>query len=111
MGEPSDLDTDILDRGGRLKRIGLAMLIGGVATFFTMYSMIHSGRGPQEDPIGQTSVVMLGVVMFVLSSAMCTKFLSRIHAQRTRDKLARAAVRTSANEAPGTSRTSSPSRS
>jgi hypothetical protein len=97
MGEMTEPDTDILDRGGRLKRIGIAMLIGGTATFLMLYSMIHSGRGPQEDPIGQTSVVMMGVVMFVLSTAMCTKFLSRIHAQRRRDKLARAAVRTSAN--------------
>jgi hypothetical protein len=93
----SELDTDILDRSGRLKRIGLAMLIGGTATFFMLYSMIHSGRGPQQDPIGQTSVVMMGVVMFVLSSAMCTKFISRIHAQRNRGKRERAAVRTSAD--------------
>lgn len=97
MGESTELDTDILDRGGRLKRIGLAMLIGGVATFFMLTSMINSGRGPQDDPIGQTSVVMMGVIMFVLSSAMCTKFIGRIHAQRRRDKLARAAARTSAD--------------
>lgn len=92
----SALDTDILDRSGRLKRIGLAMLIGGVATFFMLSTMINSGRGPQQDPIGQTSVVMMGVVMFVLSSSMCAKLISRIHAQRTRDKRARAAGRTSA---------------
>jgi hypothetical protein len=97
MGDPTDLDTDILDRSGRLKRIGLAMVIGGTATFFMMYSMIHSGRGPQQDPIGQTSVVMMGVIMFVLSSAMCAKFISRIHAQRNRGKRERAAVRTSAD--------------
>ncbi|MGE0404228.1 MAG: hypothetical protein AB7T06_46395 [Kofleriaceae bacterium] len=98
MGEPTEptLDTDILDRTGRLKRIGLAILIGGTATFFMLNSMIHSGRGPQQDPIGQTSVVMMGVIMFVLSTAMCAKFIGRIHAQRTRDKRARAAARTSA---------------
>jgi len=93
----SDLDTDILDRSGRLKRIGLAMLIGGVATFFMMNSMIHSGQGPQKDPIGQASVVIMGVIMFVLSSAMCAKFISRIHAQRSRGKRERAAARTSAD--------------
>jgi hypothetical protein len=95
MPEP-ELDTDILDRSGRLKRIGLAMLIGGTATFFMLYSMINSGAGPQKDPIGQTSVVMMGVIMFVLSSAMSLKFISRIRAQRIRGMNARAAVRTSA---------------
>lgn len=94
-GEP--LDTDILDRGGRLRRLGLAALIGGVATFFMLNSMINSGRGPSEDPIGQTSVVMMGVIMFVLSTTMCARFISRIHAQRMRDKRSRAGVHTSAS--------------
>jgi Kef-type K+ transport system membrane component KefB len=91
-----ELDTDILDRSGRLKRIGLAMLVGGVATFFMLYSMIHSGKGPQQDPIGQTSVVMMGVVMFVMSSAMTLKFIARMRAARSRHTTARAAARTSA---------------
>jgi Kef-type K+ transport system membrane component KefB len=97
MGQPTELDEDILDRGGRLRRLGLAMLIAGVATFFMLTSMINSGRGPSQDPIGQTSVVMMGVIMFVLSTSVCAKFIGRIHAQRMRDKRARAAVRTSAS--------------
>ncbi|MFN0252982.1 MAG: hypothetical protein ACKV2T_39270 [Kofleriaceae bacterium] len=96
MGEPTELDTDILDRGGRLRRLGLAMLVAGVATFFMLSSMINSGRGPSEDPIGQTSVVMMGVIMFVLSTTVCATFIARVHAQRMRDKRARAGVRTSA---------------
>lgn len=82
MGDSSELDQDIFQRGPRLKRIGLAMLIGGVATFFMLRSMIHSGKGPQQDPIGQTSVLMMGVMMFVLSSLMCHKFIVRMHEQR-----------------------------
>lgn len=97
MGEPTELDTDILDRSGRLRRLGLAALIAAVATFFTLNSMIHSGQGPQKDPIGQTSVVLMGVFMFVLSTALCAKFIGRIHAQRMRDKRARAEARTSAS--------------
>jgi hypothetical protein len=92
----TELDTDILDRGGRLRRICLAMLIGGVATFLVLYMMVNSGRGPEKDPISQASVVIMGIVMFALSSSILTKFIGRRHAQRTRDKLARAAGRTSA---------------
>jgi membrane protein insertase Oxa1/YidC/SpoIIIJ len=89
MGDSTEPDQDIFDRGPRLKRIGLAMLIAGVATFFMLRSMINSGKGPQKDPIGQTSVVMMGVMMFVLSAVMVHKFIVRIHEQRKRQRAAK----------------------
>lgn len=80
----SELETDILDRGGRLRRIAVATLIGGTATFFVLRAMIHAGRGPQQDPIGQASVVLMGVFMFALSSVTVLKLITRLGARRRR---------------------------
>ena len=85
---PGPTEADIFDRSGRLKRIGIAMLIAGVATFFTLRAMIDSGKGPQKDPVGQASVVLVGLFMFVLSAVTCLKFITRIHEQRKRMKAA-----------------------
>jgi hypothetical protein len=74
----TELDTDILDRGGRLKRIALATLIGGAFTFVVLSAMINSGRGPQQDPVGQASVVIMGVIMFVLVSSVAHRLILRV---------------------------------
>ena len=85
----TELDTDILDRGGRLKRIGLAMLVGGAITFVVLSAMINSGRGPQQDPIGQASVVIMGVIMFVLLSSVTHRVITRVREAKKKARTGR----------------------
>lgn len=84
MTEP--IDTDIMDRKGRLFRIGIAVVFALVVTALCMNAMINSGKGPQEDPVGQASVIIVGIAMFVLTGSTAHKIIVRWHENRRRNK-------------------------
>ena len=76
------MDEDIFDRKGRLVRIGLAVLLSSALTFLVMNAIIHSGKGPQKDPVGQGSVLIMAIVMFLLVASVAHKVITRVHEAR-----------------------------
>lgn len=76
------MDEDIFDRKGRLARIGIAVLFSGAITFLVMNAIIHSGKGPQKDPVGQGSVVIMSIAMFLLVASTAHKLITRVHEAR-----------------------------
>ena len=50
--DDGSLDLDLRNTRGRLKKLALAALIGGVLTFFTLRAMTSSGHGGNQDPVG-----------------------------------------------------------
>jgi len=79
MAQP---DEDIFDRKGRLARIGLAVLFSAAVTFLLMNAIIHSGKGPQKDPVGQGSVVIMTIAMFLIVASTAHKLITRVHDAR-----------------------------
>lgn len=71
------MDADIRNTKPRLIRLGIAALIGAVLTFFTIRAMLDSGPGPNTDPVGSGSVVMLAIAIFVVTTMFAHKFLSK----------------------------------
>lgn len=72
-----DASTDLKNYGPRLRRIAIAAVIGLVMTFFSVKAMTSSGRGPNDDPVGVGSVGMLAVAMFVITTALAHKIISK----------------------------------
>jgi hypothetical protein len=70
-------DTDLHNYRGRLAKLGVAALIGAILTGFSIKAMTSSGRGPNEDPIGVGSVVMLAFAMFILTTAFAHKIITK----------------------------------
>lgn len=73
MDEPTDLRNTRV----RLIRLAISALIGGVLTFFTIQAMTSSGRGPNTDPIGTSSVGLLAIAIFVITTLFANKFISK----------------------------------
>lgn len=84
MTEP--IDTDIMDRKGRLGRIAIAVVFALLVTALCMNAMINSGRGPQQDPVSQASVVIMAIAMFLLTASTAHKIIVRWHENRRRNK-------------------------
>ena len=71
-----DGSFDLRDTRGRLKKLALAALIGAVLTFFTVRAMMSSGHGNQ-DPVGASIMPLLGVFIFVLTTAFAHRIVSK----------------------------------
>ncbi|HEX5059375.1 MAG TPA: hypothetical protein VFV99_08450 [Kofleriaceae bacterium] len=67
---------DLRDTRGRLKKLALAALIGAVLTFFTVRAMMSSGHG-NHDPVGASIMPLLGVFIFVLTTAFAHRIVSK----------------------------------
>ena len=74
MDEPS---VDLHDYGPRIKKLAIAAVIGAILTFFSVKAMTSSGRGPNEDPVGAGSVYMLGFAMFVVTTGMAHRIITK----------------------------------
>lgn len=72
-----DGSTDLRNFRPRLIRLGIAAAIGAVLTWFTMQAMVSSGRGPSSDPVSSSSVGVLGIAIFVISTMAAYSILSR----------------------------------
>ena len=72
-----DASTDLRNTRARLIKLAIAAVIGGVLTTFTLLAMMSSGRGPNHDPVGASIMPLLGVAIFVLTTAFAHRILSR----------------------------------
>jgi len=72
-----DGSLDIRNTRGRLIKLAIAAAIGGVLTFFTVLAMSSSGRGPNHDPVGASIMPLLGLAIFVMTTAMTHRILSK----------------------------------
>ena len=71
-----DGEFDLRDTRGRLKKLALAALIGAVFTFFTVRAMMSSGHS-NHDPVGASIMPLLGVFIFVLTTAFAHRIVSK----------------------------------
>jgi hypothetical protein len=71
-----EIDTDIRNTTGRLKTLAVAALIGAVFTYFTIRA-VTSGEHRNNDPIQGSSVYLLAIFDFVLTTAFAAKILSK----------------------------------
>lgn len=78
-----DENIDLHDYGPRLRKLAIAAVIGAVLTFFSVKGMTSTGRGPNEDPVGMGSVGMVAFAMFILTTLMTHKILSKKRAVPT----------------------------
>jgi len=70
-------ETDLRNFRPRLIKLAIAAAIGAVLTYFTVHAMTHSGRGPSSDPISGSSVGVLAIAIWVISSMASYSILSR----------------------------------
>lgn len=65
-----DPATDLHAYRPRLIRLAIATGIGAVITLLAMLAIDASaGRGPNQDPVGLSSVVFLAIAIFVVTTA------------------------------------------
>lgn len=67
-GMHPDDPHDLLDRGGRLRRIAFAATIGAAITTLIMLGIAAASRSPGDDPVGQVIPFLLGSALFVVIS-------------------------------------------
>jgi hypothetical protein len=70
-------ELDLRNTRPRLIRLGTAAVIGAILTFFAIKATMSSGRGPNADPIGQGSVIFLAIAVFVVTTMLSHRVLSR----------------------------------
>jgi hypothetical protein len=75
-------EIDIRDTKGRLFRLGLAVAASTLFTVVCMTAMIHDGRGPSKDGMGQAMPAIMAIVMFVLVTHVAHKLVVRVHENR-----------------------------
>ena len=78
---PAELDTDLRNVKPRLIRLAIAATIAAVLTYFTMQAMVSSGRGPSADPISGSSVGVLSIAIFVMTTLASYSLISRKRAE------------------------------
>lgn len=72
-----DADTDLRNFRPRLIRLAIASAISAVLTWFTVQAMVSSGRGPSADPISGSSVGVLTIAIFVITTLGAYSIVSR----------------------------------
>ena len=72
-----DAPVDLRNTRARLVTLAIAAVIGGVLTFFMLQAMMSSGRGPNHDPVGASIMPLLGVAIFVMTTAFAHRILSK----------------------------------
>jgi hypothetical protein len=68
--------TDLRNTRGRLIKLAIAAVIGGVLTFFTMLAMTSTGKG-NPDPVGASIMPLLGVAIFVVTTGFAHRIVSK----------------------------------
>lgn len=71
-----DSSLDLRNTRARLIKLAIAAAIGGVLTFFSMSAMTSSGHG-NTDPVGASIMPLLGVAIFVMTTAFAHRILSK----------------------------------
>ncbi|MBL9014795.1 MAG: hypothetical protein JNL83_11495 [Myxococcales bacterium] len=73
----AEIDTDLRNVRRRLVRLAIASAISAVLTYLTMQAMVSSGRGPSADPISSSSVGVLSIAIFVITTLVSYSVISR----------------------------------
>jgi hypothetical protein len=68
--------TDLRNTRARLIKLAIAAVIGGVLAFFTTSAMMSTGHG-NTDPVGASIMPLLGVAIFVLTTAFAHRIISK----------------------------------
>ena len=71
------MDTDLRNTRARLTKLAVAASISGVLTFFIVRAMTNSGPGPNQDPIQRSSVGVLAIFVFVITTLLAHKLISK----------------------------------
>ncbi len=69
---------DLLDRGGRLRRIAFAATIGAAITTLIMLGIAAASRSPSSDPVGRVIPFLLGSALFVVISKGAHDVIERL---------------------------------
>ena len=69
--------TDLRDTKGRLQRLAIAAAVALVVTGFVMH-WINSVSRANADPVGASTVPLLAIAMFVVTTALGAGLLSRL---------------------------------
>lgn len=77
------MDVDLLDRRGRLIRLIIAIAVGAAVTIVVMRAIASVSIEPNRDPVGGSSVALLSIFVFVLSSVAALAAVTAI-ARRVR---------------------------
>lgn len=77
-----DNSLDLHNYGPRLRTLAIAAIIGAVMTYFSVKGMTNSGRGPNHDPVGVSSVGMVAFAMFIVTTLFAHKILSKAQKKR-----------------------------
>jgi hypothetical protein len=73
-----DESFDLRDRRGRLIRFAIAVVIGVLVTTFVLGEIRSVAAEPNTDPISGSSVELLAVGMFVVTSALALTTITAI---------------------------------
>ena len=73
----TDEDVDLHGYGPRLKKLAVAVVIGAVVTFAGVTAMKSSGPAPNADAVGSVSVWMVAIAMFLATTVVAHKIISR----------------------------------
>ena len=68
--------TDLRNTRARLKKLAIAAVIGGVLATFSTRAMMSTGHG-NTDPVGASIMPLLGLVIFVMTTAFAHRILSK----------------------------------
>lgn len=71
------MDTDLRNTKARLIRLAIAAVIGGVLTWLAMEAMTSSGPSANRDPVGASTVPLLAIAVFVVTTLVAHGILSR----------------------------------
>lgn len=71
-------DLDLRDTRGRLIRLAIAIVAGVCLTVICMRCIGSISPAPNKDPVGGSSVGLLAIAMFVVSTGLAHSALSRL---------------------------------
>lgn len=71
------MDADLRNTRARLAKVGVSALLGAIFTFFTMKAISSDGRGPNHDPIGASTVPLLAIFIFVVTTMAAHAIISK----------------------------------
>jgi hypothetical protein len=74
--DPRDPSTDLRNTRARLIKLAIAAAIGAILTFFTIQAMLSSGPGPNKDPVAGSSVAVLAVAVFLVTTTVAHRIVS-----------------------------------
>jgi hypothetical protein len=74
MDDPA---MDLMDRRGRLKRLGVAVAIGLAITVVVMWAIMSVSITPNKDPVAGSSVGLLAIFVFIVTTATAHSLVNR----------------------------------